>query len=50
MKYFIILYSEAGESVGGWFLSQSSPIQSNLQNINSQSGGTPLHGCSVDGG
>ena len=50
MKYFIIVYSEADESVGGQFLSWSTPMQSNLQNINSQSEGTPLHGCSIDEG
>ena len=50
IKYIIIVYSAADESVGAQFLSQSNPMESNLENINSQSEGTLLYGSSAEGG
>ena len=40
----------ADEGVGNQFVSHSAPMESNLQNINGQTGGTQLHQYSVDGG
>ena len=50
MEHFIIVYSGTDESLSSQFLSHSTPMESNLQNINGQTGGTQLHEYSVDGG
>ena len=50
IRYFIITYSAADQGVGCWFLSQSNPVESNLENINSQCEGTLMDGSSGEGG